>query len=84
MYSISLTDLVHLFKLVNRVPNATKKLNEIVESYIYEMGINAIERVSKIAINVSLTLFKSVLRKGESAAPPHQISIKGAEKVVRC
>jgi hypothetical protein len=26
----------------------------------------------------------SIIDKGESAAPPHQISIKDAEKVLRC
>ncbi len=47
-------DLALLFKLVNRVPNATNELKKIVEHHIYEMGINTIERVSGTAINVSL------------------------------
>jgi len=46
-------DLALLYKLVNRVPNATNELKKIVEHHIYEMGINTIERVSGTAINVS-------------------------------
>ena len=54
---IFLIDLALLFKLVSRVPNATIELKKIVENHIYEMGIDAIERVSGTAINVNLILF---------------------------
>ena len=46
-------DLAILFKLVNRIPNATNELKKIVENHIYEMGINTIESVGETAINVS-------------------------------
>jgi hypothetical protein len=46
-------DLALLFKLVSRVPNATAELKKIVEYHIYQMGIDAIERVSGAAINVN-------------------------------
>jgi hypothetical protein len=46
-------DLILLFKLISRVPNATNRLREIVENHIYEMGINALELVCETAINVS-------------------------------
>lgn len=45
-------DLALLFKLVSRVPNATTDLKKIVENHIYQMGIEAIDRVSGTAINV--------------------------------
>lgn len=45
-------DLALLYKLVNRVPNATTELKRIVEDHIRQMGIDAIERVSGTAINV--------------------------------
>jgi cullin 1 len=51
-------DLALLYKLVSRVPNATNELKKIVEYHIYEMGINTIERVSGIAINVSFILLR--------------------------
>lgn len=44
-------DLALLFKLVSRVPNATTDLKKIVENHIYQMGIEAIDRVSGTAIN---------------------------------
>lgn len=46
-------DLALLYKLVNRVTNATNELKKIVENHIYEMGRDMIERVSGTAINVS-------------------------------
>lgn len=46
------SDLALLFKLVSRVPNATTDLKKIVENHIYQMGIEAIDRVSGTAINV--------------------------------
>lgn len=49
-------DLALLFKLVSRVPNATVELKRIVEEHIRQMGIDAIERVSSTALNVSLIL----------------------------
>lgn len=49
----SLIDLALLFKLVSRIPHATNELKKIVESHIYDMGINTIERVSATALNVS-------------------------------
>ncbi|CAF3741694.1 unnamed protein product [Rotaria sp. Silwood1] len=36
---------------VSRIPNATDKLKEIVEVHIYEMGIDAIKRISSGALN---------------------------------
>ncbi len=51
-----------LYKLVCRVPNATNELKKIVENHIYEMGINAIERVSGTAINVCLILLTLIFR----------------------
>lgn len=45
-------DLALLFKLVSRVPNATVELKKIVENHVYQMGIDAIDRVSGTAINV--------------------------------
>ncbi|CAF0885104.1 unnamed protein product [Adineta ricciae] len=45
------SDLALLYKLVNRVPNATLELKRIVEDHIRQMGIDAIERVSSTAIN---------------------------------
>jgi hypothetical protein len=51
-----LIDLPLLFKLVSRVPNATLELKKIVEDHIRQMGIDAIERVSATAINVSCNL----------------------------
>jgi hypothetical protein len=70
-YSICLIDLALLFKLVNRVPNATNELKKIVEHHIYEMGINTIERVSGAAINVSLRLpfNRSVLQLSPPSYP---------------
>jgi cullin 1 len=53
---IFLIDLALLFKLVSRVPNATLELKRIVEDHIRQMGIDAIERVSATAINVSYIL----------------------------
>lgn len=49
-------DLALLFKLVSRVPNATVDLKRIVEEHIRQMGIDAIERVSSTALNVSFIL----------------------------
>lgn len=46
-------DLALLYKLVNRVTNATNELKKIVENHIYEMGRDMIERVSGTAISVS-------------------------------
>ena len=54
---VSRLDLALLFKLVSRVPNATLELKRIVEEHIRQMGIDAIERVSGTAINVSFLLF---------------------------
>ncbi len=45
-----------LFKLVSRVPNTTLELKKIVEELIHQMGIDAIERVSETAINVTSTV----------------------------
>ncbi len=45
-------DLALLYKLVCRVLDGTDELKEIVETHIYEMGINAIELVTVTAINV--------------------------------
>ncbi|UJR37526.1 hypothetical protein I4U23_030228 [Adineta vaga] len=45
------SDLALLYKLVNRVPNATLELKRIVEDHIRQMGIDAIDRVSGTAIN---------------------------------
>lgn len=46
-------DLALLYKLVNRVTNATNELKKIVENHIYEIGRDMIERVSGTAISVS-------------------------------
>ncbi|CAF4223899.1 unnamed protein product, partial [Rotaria sp. Silwood2] len=54
-------DLALLFKLVNRVPNATNELKKIVENHIYEMGINTIERVSGTAINDPKLYIETIL-----------------------
>jgi hypothetical protein len=69
--------LALLFKLVNRVPNATNELKKIVEHHIYEMGINTIERVSGTAINVSLRLpFNwSVLQLSRPSYPQNRSSL---------
>jgi hypothetical protein len=48
--------LALLYRLVSRVPNATAELKKIVENHIYQMGIDAIERVAGAAINVNLIL----------------------------
>jgi len=45
-------DLALLYKLVNRIPNATVELKKIVENHIYEIGIQTIERVCANAVNV--------------------------------
>ncbi|CAF3399706.1 unnamed protein product, partial [Rotaria sp. Silwood2] len=52
-------DLALLFRLVNRITNATNELKKIVENHVYEMGIHTIERVSGTAINVSLILINN-------------------------
>ncbi|CAF3045733.1 unnamed protein product [Rotaria socialis] len=54
-------DLALLFKLTNRIPNATNELKKIVENHIYEMGINTIERVSGTAINDPKVYIETVI-----------------------
>ena len=54
-------DLALLYKLVNRVTNATNELKKIVENHIYEMGRDMIERVSGTAINVSRRVFSIMI-----------------------
>lgn len=56
MIDCYVSELALLYKLVNRVPNATTELKRIVEDHIREMGIDAIERVSATAINVNLDI----------------------------
>jgi len=49
-------DLILLFKLINRVPNAVYQLKDIVENHIHEMGLEAIERINETALNVNFNL----------------------------
>lgn len=49
-------DLILLYKLVNRIPNATNPLKDIVEKYLEETGLDAIERIQENALNVSILL----------------------------
>lgn len=57
-------DLALLYKLVNRVTNATNELKKIVENHIYEMGRDMIERVSGTAINVSRRFVSIMISMG--------------------
>jgi len=49
-------DLILLFKLINRVPNAVYQLKDIVENHIHQMGLEAIERINETALNVNFNL----------------------------
>jgi len=47
-------DLILLFKLISRVPNATNRLKDIVENHIHQTGLAAIERINETALNVNI------------------------------
>ncbi len=49
-------DLILLFKLISRVPDAIGALGDIVENHIHQTGLNAIEKISEIALTVNLHL----------------------------
>lgn len=53
LFCFSLIDLALLFELVSRVPDATVKMQKIVVDHICQMGIEAIERVSRSAFDVN-------------------------------
>lgn len=53
MFSI---ELILLFKLISRVPNAINRLKEIVAEHIEQNGLDAIQRIQEQALNVSLLL----------------------------
>ncbi len=52
------TELAKLYQPISRITKINNELKLFVENYIYEMGINTIERVSGIAINVSFILLR--------------------------
>ena len=54
-------DLILLFKLTSRVPNATLPLRDIVENHIYEKGLDAIERIHEVGLNVNSNIIPSDL-----------------------
>ncbi|CAF0783301.1 unnamed protein product [Adineta steineri] len=55
------SDLARLYKIVNRVPNATVELKRIAEEHIRQMGTDAIERVSGTAINEPKLYVETIL-----------------------
>ena len=65
--SVSNLDLIRLFKLVGRVPNAVNPLKDIVENHIHEMGLNAIARISEDEMNVNRHLMINSFRLESSS-----------------
>ncbi len=45
-------DLRILFELVNRIDNANEPIQKDLENYVYEVGMDAINRISSTAIKV--------------------------------
>ena len=46
-------ELARLYEPISQIPKIKNKLTKIIETHIYKVGSNAIERVSGTAINVS-------------------------------
>jgi hypothetical protein len=57
-YSHLDSELARLHEPISQIPKINNKLKLFVENYIHQMGINTIEHVSGIAINVSFILLK--------------------------
>ena len=50
-------DLARMYDLVSKIPDGLNELKRLLETYIYNQGMEAIEKCCEAAINVRQNLF---------------------------